>query len=73
MSEQIDYEERLLNIREASKLLNLGRQTLYNWASQRKIEFVKLGGRLLFRPAAIRKLIDANTVTARSSARKGSS
>jgi excisionase family DNA binding protein len=51
-------EERLLNVAEASQMLNLKESTLYRWAYERKIPVVKLFGRALrFRLSVIEKLI----------------
>ena len=36
--------QRLLNVDELAKYLNLQRQTIYNWLSQRKISGMKIGG-----------------------------
>jgi excisionase family DNA binding protein len=41
--------ERLLDVEEAAELLRLAPATLRNWVSQRKIGFIKLGGKVLFR------------------------
>ena len=35
---------RLLNVEELAQYLNLQKQTIYNWLSQRKISGIKLGG-----------------------------
>jgi len=35
---------RLLNVAELAQYLNLQKQTIYNWLSQRKISGIKIGG-----------------------------
>ena len=35
---------RLLNVEELAQYLNLQKQTIYNWLSQRKISGIKIGG-----------------------------
>ncbi len=49
--------ERLLNVTEAASMLGLKPSTLYQWAYERRIAHVKLGGALRFRLSAIEKLI----------------
>lgn len=63
--EKVESGERLLNVRETAALLNVGRQTIFNWRSQGKIPYTKLGGRLLFRLADLQKFIKVNTVEAK--------
>jgi excisionase family DNA binding protein len=41
-------EKRLLTIREAAEYLGFSVHTIYGWTSQRRIPFVKMGGRLRF-------------------------
>ena len=41
-------EKRFLNIQEASEYLGFAIHTLYGWTSQRRIPFVKIGGRVRF-------------------------
>ena len=41
-------EKRFLNIQEASEYLGFAVHTIYGWTSQRRIPFVKIGGRLRF-------------------------
>lgn len=54
--------DRLLNVREAAAILGLKPSTLYQWAYERRIAFVKLGGALRFRLSAIEKLIAKSEV-----------
>jgi excisionase family DNA binding protein len=49
--------DRLLNVRDAATMLGLKSSTLYQWAYERRIAHVKIGGALRFRLSAIEKLI----------------
>jgi len=60
--------DRLLNVREAAAILGLKPATLYQWAYERRIVHVKLGGVLRFRLSAIEKLIAKSEVRPRRSA-----
>ena len=55
--------ERLLNVTEAAAMLGLKPSTLYQWAYERRIAYVKLGGALRFRLSAIEKLIAASEIS----------
>ena len=54
--------DRLLNVREAAAMLGLKPATMYQWAYERRIAYVKLGGALRFRLSAIEKLIAQSEV-----------
>jgi excisionase family DNA binding protein len=41
-------EKRFLTIHEAAEYLGFAVHTLYGWTSQRRIPFVKIGGRVRF-------------------------
>ena len=41
-------QRRLLNITELSEMIGLKPNTIYHWVSQRRIPFVRLGGRTKF-------------------------
>jgi len=56
--------DRLLNVTEAAAMLGLKRSTLYQWAYERRIAHVKIGGALRFRLSAIEKLIAKSEVPA---------
>ena len=51
-------EKRLMNIREASAYLGFAVHTIYGWTSQRRIPFVKIGGRLRFDRGKLDKWIE---------------
>jgi hypothetical protein len=57
--------EALLDITRAAKILGISPKTLRDHVLHRRIEFVKLRGRVLFRPDRIWDLIERNTVPAR--------
>ena len=51
-------EDRLLDVKEAAAMLAVKPATLYQWAYQRRIPFVKLLGRALrFRLSAIQSIM----------------
>lgn len=43
------HEEGLLSAEEAARYLNLSIHTLRTWVSERRLPFIKLGRRVLFR------------------------
>ena len=47
--------ENLLNIRQASDVLNLKIKTIYMYVHQRKIPFIKIGSRVLFDPLRLQQ------------------
>ena len=51
----------LLTIQEAAERLRISVPTLYGWAFKRKIEFVKIGGRLRFHEREIQRIIADGT------------
>jgi excisionase family DNA binding protein len=51
---------RLLNIQDAAKILCVSVSTLYGWAWQRRIPFVKVGRALRFEVSDLQKFIQAN-------------
>jgi excisionase family DNA binding protein len=58
----------LLSVVEAAQYLGISKGTLYNWMSMRRIEYVKVGRRTVFRQAALDRFINENTVPTRESA-----
>ncbi|MCX7974067.1 MAG: helix-turn-helix domain-containing protein [Candidatus Aminicenantes bacterium] len=54
----------LLTAKEARKILRLGKNAIYDLARQRKLEYVKIGGKILFPREAIEKFIRQNTIPA---------
>jgi excisionase family DNA binding protein len=53
--------ESLIGVDQAARLLGISPKTLRDWIQARKIEYVKVGTRVLFRPSGIRQFIAANT------------
>ena len=47
--------EKLLNIDELAEALGVARATVYDWTHDRKIPFIKVGRRVMFRPRTIEK------------------
>jgi excisionase family DNA binding protein len=54
--------DRLLNVTEAAAMLGLKPSTLYQWAYERRIAYVKMGGALRFRLSTLEKLIAKSEV-----------
>lgn len=54
--------DRLLNVHDAAIMLGLKPSTLYQWAYERRIAYVKIGRALRFRHSAIQKLIATSEV-----------
>jgi excisionase family DNA binding protein len=61
-----DPIEPLLDVRKAAELLGISPKTLRDWIQARKIEYVKVGTRVMFQPASIRQFVAANTRRAAS-------
>ena len=59
-------ESKLLNVREAALVLCVSVSTLYGWAWQRRIPFVKVGRALRFEKRDLEKFIQSNRFEARS-------
>lgn len=52
----------LLNVQEAASYLHISISTLYRWIHQKKIEYVKIGSRVLFSEDILKKYIEQNTI-----------
>lgn len=52
----------LLTPKQVADRLNIKVSTVYSWVHYKKIEYIKLGGKLLFDESKIIELIKANTV-----------
>lgn len=57
----------LLNVTEAASLLRLKASTIRSWLLERRIPFVKLGGRVFLRRADLQSLIDKSVVLPKGS------
>ena len=55
-------DDRLLDVRGAAAVLGLKPATLYQWAYERRIAYVKIGGALRFRLSTIEQLIAKSEV-----------
>ncbi len=55
-------ETNLLNIKETASYLHISASTLYRWVHQKKIEYVKIGSRVLFSKGYLIKFVQNNTV-----------
>lgn len=58
--------EPLLSVNQLAEILGLRPITIYEWVQARKIPFVKLGKRVLFRPKDIESFIESNRVSYRT-------
>ncbi len=58
-------EKRLLTVKEAAAYLGLARLTVYDWVSQRKIAYVKVGRLTKFKQRDLDNWIAAHTVEPR--------
>ncbi len=56
--------EPLLSVRQACKILGIKEKTLRDWVWRKKIDYVKVGDRVMFEPDAIRRFIASNRVVA---------
>jgi excisionase family DNA binding protein len=61
----MNHAHQLLSVREAADRLNISVFTLRGWISQRRVRFVKLGRRTMFRPADLEDLINGSVVEPR--------
>lgn len=55
---------KLYPVFEAAIMLHISESTLYRWIHQRKIEYVKIGSRVLLTDEILNNYIKKNTVTA---------
>jgi len=56
------HETQLLSVAEAAQVLRLQPSTIRAWILKRKIQYLKLGGRVFLRKADCDALIDASIV-----------
>jgi excisionase family DNA binding protein len=56
-SSEIALAEPLWTVREAAAFLRLGRNTVYEWAASGKLPSLRLGSRIRFQPAALRRWV----------------
>ncbi len=60
-----DSSKKLLDVNHAAERLGVSPFTVRAWLRQRRLEYVKLGRRVLVPEHAIRRFIEMNTVVAR--------
>lgn len=54
---------KLYPVFEAAIILHISESTLYRWIHQRKIEYIKMGSRVLFTDEILNNYIKKNTIT----------
>jgi excisionase family DNA binding protein len=64
MGPDLSRRRGLLSVEEAAQYLGVSPGTLRNWASTRRVEFVKVGRLTKFSPATLDRYIAAHTVRA---------
>jgi excisionase family DNA binding protein len=57
----VDPIEPLLGVKSAAHLLGISAKTLRDWIQYRRIDYVKVGTRVMIRPETIRKFVTENT------------
>jgi excisionase family DNA binding protein len=57
----IDPIEPLLDVMRAAPLLGISVKTLRDWIQGRRIDYVKVGTRVMIRPETIRQFVTNNT------------
>lgn len=57
--------DELLDVKQAAKVLGISPKTLRTHILHRRITYVKVGARVLFRPDTLWEYIEANTVRPR--------
>jgi hypothetical protein len=57
--------EELLDINRAAKVFGIKPKTLRHHVLRRRIDYVKIGGRVLFRPDTLWEFIERNTIRSR--------
>jgi len=54
--------KRLLDVNEAAEYLGISAKTLYNWVSQRKVPFFKVGNMVRFDLQELDRFIKEHTI-----------
>jgi excisionase family DNA binding protein len=54
----------LIDIPTAAKLLGISEKTLRDWVWRKKIDYVKVGDRVMFEPQSLREFIERSRVRA---------
>ena len=58
VSEEIKKQKGLMGTKETSEFLGIKKQTLYEWITQRKIPFIKVGRLTKFRKTDLESWLD---------------
>lgn len=53
--------EPLLDVKKAAYLLGISVKTLRDWIQDRRIDYVKVGTRVMIRPETLRQFVTKNT------------
>lgn len=53
---------KLYSIDEVSRLLTLSKPTVYRLTSQRRIEFYKIGGRVVFDESQLERFLESHAI-----------
>ncbi|MFH1068710.1 MAG: type IV secretion system DNA-binding domain-containing protein [Candidatus Glassbacteria bacterium] len=61
VSDHIRKQKQLLDSTEAAEFLGISKNTLYEWTSQKKISYVKVGGLLKFKTTDLERWLDRRT------------
>jgi len=61
---------QLLDVTEVAERLGVSPFTIRAWLRQRRLEYVKLGRRVLVPESVIRRFVEINTVPARDESRQ---
>ncbi len=56
--------EQLYSVKEAAEYLRISAQSLYNKISQGRIDYSKVGGRVIFKRSTLEKLVEQGVVKA---------
>jgi len=61
VSDQITKQKQLLDSKEAAEFLGISKNTLYEWTSQKKIPYVKVGALLKFKRTDLERWLEKRT------------
>ena len=53
---------RLFTVEETKEIFRISRSTLYRWVMEKRIPYIKVGGRLLFKPSEIDRLLREKSI-----------
>ena len=61
MVDALGLEPLTLSIKDAGRILGLGRSTIYRLIGERQLEAVKVGNRTLIKTASVRYLVETSS------------